>query len=525
MADRFARQASPRQALPLGGYLRLTVDRQGNKIGYEAQKNAIEAWARVTGETIGEWYQDKDLTAADLTVVRPEYERMLADIQAGHIGGIAVWRLDRLVRLTREFERVNAILEDANAYLLSIDPMLSTRDQMGKFVIRMIVMMAEMEIDSMRARAIEHHRQKARQGKYSGGGHRPFGFNQDGITHHLTEAALVREATRRLLDGESYTDIILDWDSRQPPVRGTRGLPFKTTTLQTVLESARIAGLREYKEPDPDTGQPVALQAPAEWQAIISEADWQRIKALRTTRTVGRPHEYLLSGLVVCGKCGARMYGSRQKNGQGASITMYRCTYRTNSNLDSCGKCIMHSDPVDQVAVEAVMQRIARTPEILDAVDAELSAEAAPAVQTSREIIRDCDDKLSEFATLAALPASKGGITRAEWMRFREAVLKERADAVRRLESYRSQRLVPVPLGRDRQDLRAWFDGLTMAQRRAFMAAHLAQAVIGPGTRPGRVDPSRVRVLFAEGQIPGGQGPQVRVRDRGADALLTAPLV
>lgn len=542
MADEHARRREARgQRKPLAGYLRLTVDRHGKKIGYDVQKDAILAGAAATGETIGEWYQDKDLTAADLTVHRPDYERMLSDVQAGQWGGIGVWRLDRLVRLTREFERVNAILEDSGGYLLSIDPMMTTRDPMGKFMLRIVVMLAEMEIVSMRARAVGHHRRKAQEGRYSGGGHRPFGFmgavhdetsrvinsGQVGIAHNPTEAALIREAVRRLLNGESYSDIVQDWGTRVPPVLGTRGKPFRTTTLQSVLHSARIAGLREYQEEDSETGEVRTVTSPSEWRGIVTPEDWRKVRALSATRTPGRPHEYLLSGVATCGDCNSPMYGGSQKNGSGRVVTMYRCLHRSNSLNDSCGKLVMQSDPVDTMVVDAVMKRIARTPAILDAVDEDIQGSPAPEVQTSMEIIQECDGKLSEYASMAALPASKGGITRAEWMTLREGVLRERAEAVRRLESSRSTRAVPMPLGSDRQDLRRWYDALTVAQRRAFVRAHVARVTISRAPRKGRpsVDLDRVSITFADAQVSDAGSNEASVRDLHADALSLAPLV
>src|SRR4051794_39724569 len=84
---------------PWLAYFRLTVDRDGNKIGYEVQKSAVDAWAVSEGIEIAGYFYDKDITAADLAKVRPGYEEMLDTAATGDYGGVAVWRLDRLVRL------------------------------------------------------------------------------------------------------------------------------------------------------------------------------------------------------------------------------------------------------------------------------------------------------------------------------------------------------------------------------------------------------------------------------------------
>lgn len=545
MADEIGSPGSTRgQRKPLAGYLRLTVDRQGNKIGYEVQRRAIEAGATAVGETIGEWYQDKDLTAADLKVHRPDYERMLSDIEAGRWGGIAVWRLDRLVRLTREFERVNAILEDSKGYLLSIDPMMTTRDPMGKFMLRLVVMLAEMEIASMKARQIGHQREKARNGEYKGGGSRPFGFEgavkaengqvlnsgSVGVEHNPTEAALIREAARRLLNGESCTEIVTEWMSRNPPVHGPNGSLMTVTGLRKVLNSPRIAGLREYVERDPDTGEENTEYVTAQWKPVVERPDWERLRAMAVTRTRGRPYGYLLTGgLVVCAVCDQRMIGSRMQS-QGRARRWYRCEAGpTAMHRGCCGRNAIRAEPIDDFVVAAVMRRIASTPEILDAVDRDIEDAPSEAVRTSMEIVADCDKKLEEYAGLAALPVARGGLTRKEWMALRSGVLAERESALRRLESNRSVRVVPTPMGRDRQDMRRWYDALSLEQQRLFLRAHVASVRIGKGRRggahTGAAQFDRISVLFADAQVFDAGSDQASVRDLDTDALLPTPLV
>lgn len=551
LADAEAYEAEARGVIaqperkPLAGYLRLTVDRHGRKIGYDVQKRAIEAGATALGETIGEWYQDKDLTAADIDVIRPDFERMLSDVQGGLWGGIAVWRLDRLVRLTREFERVNAITEDRGAFILSIDPLMSTKDQMGKFVMRILVMLAEMEIDTMKARARGHQAEKARTGKYKGGGSRPFGFegaikDEDGrvlnpgrvgIAHNETEAALIREAAERLLDGESYAEILRDWGTRNPPVTGTQGQGLRTTALRQMMLSPRIAGLREYTESDPVTGQGRTAYAKAEWEGIISVDDWRSITALTKTRGRGRPAAYLLTGgLIVCGRCGQRMIGGvfyyTGASKDNPPVNVYRCETGVHAQQrGSCGKVSIQAKPVDALVLEAVTQRLAQSPELFDALDEAMASHSTPIVSTAMETIAACDRKLEDFATMAALPASKGGISVGEWKAFRTAVMAEREEAVRRLESHRSTRAVPTPMGRDRQELKRWMKGLTITQRRSFVRLHARSVEIAPALRRGIVDLGRVSILFADAKVPHAGSDKASVSDLDADALAAAPLV
>jgi site-specific DNA recombinase len=278
-----------RQRKPLAAYLRLSVDRDGRKIGYDVQRAAIQAWAQRNGHTIGKWYQDKDLTAADRKVQRPEYEQMLTDVDAGTWGGIVVWKLDRLVRLAYEFERCLRMLEDARGVLFTVEPDISTDPDnfVGPIMMRILIMVAEMEIANMKARARGHRLERAERGMFNGGGPRPFGFvgaikddedryvnvGEAGVRHDEAEAGLLREAARRIAwEGWGWTDVLKEWAGRSEPVVGTTGKPMAVTTLRTILTSNRIIGLREYAVENPDTGEILQLTSKAVWEPTGSAA-------------------------------------------------------------------------------------------------------------------------------------------------------------------------------------------------------------------------------------------------------------
>src|SRR2546429_142018 len=63
-----------------------------DKIAFEQ----IDAWAKMRGVTIAERYLDADVTGSKMS--RPELDRMLADLDAGRLDGIAVAQVDRLRR-------------------------------------------------------------------------------------------------------------------------------------------------------------------------------------------------------------------------------------------------------------------------------------------------------------------------------------------------------------------------------------------------------------------------------------------
>lgn len=488
---------------PLAGYRRLTVDRYGNKIGFDIQTDQITAIAASQGETIGEWYEDRDLTAADLSVKRPGYERMLADIQAGKWGGIAVWRLDRLVRLTREFERCWSIVEDTGGMILSCtNPLASTRDQTGLIFMRLLVMFAEMEIDGMRIRATAHQQRKRETGKYKGGGKRAFGFEgaskghdsecadpdrckgcgpilnpgRIGIAHVPTEVALIREAADRIINlNQSPTTVLKDWAKRD--VRGSTGSLFNGTTLMNVLTSPRIAGLREYTTVDEETGEERTVFVKAEWDAILDRDTWEKLRAMRKGQVKrGRPHEYLLTGGgVICDQCERPLianvsYPKKDEPG----IRGYRCDPSPNAKAaGACGRVYVYAKPVDDLVIAEALRRAHASREIFDALRAQVEAQRHTAIEGALAELKECDD---ELVWLAHRRGTRQ-ITPAEWEAMREPVARRRDEALMLVEAARAAQSTPVPMGRDWDDLKAWFVPLMIEQKRAFIRLLLREPV------------------------------------------------
>lgn len=535
---------APAVTKPLAGYLRLTQDRHGNKIGYDVQMRAINAQATALGMTIGQWYKDKDITAADLDVERPEYEQMLRDVESGRWGGVMVWRLDRLVRLTREFERCWGVVQDSGGHIISIEPLISTKDSIGLMLMRILVMMAEMEIDSMRVRQRGHQRARAEAGKAGGGGHRPFGFvgwvkddegmvlnpGRFGVDHHPVEAPLLREAARRVAwEGESYTDVIKDWLNRDPPIVGTTGSPWVAQTLQQALTSPRVVGLREHKTVDPVTGEKRVDLFPAEWDPILDKETWDRLRALKVARPrKGRPYSYLLSGgIALCGNsgCGKRMIGSPMRTAAG-DVNGYICDNSVAAVAQGgCGSNKIYAKIAEEYVLESILARLSATPEMIDSVADETNG-LDPRVDTALDTIAECDRKLEEFAKLAALPPERGGITTQEWLVFRTSVWDQREAAKRIVEAARTVQVIPTPIGSERDNMREWFEGLTITQQRAFVRAHVRAVVIKKGKRGGSVAAravatlGRVEIVFSDAKHVDGRGDDAGITDRDLDALL-----
>lgn len=520
---------------PLCGYRRLTVDRFGNKVGYEVQTTPVEAWAKANGLTIGHWYEDRDLTAADLSVVRPDYEQMLIDIKAGMWSGVACWRLDRLVRLTREFERCNGIVQDANAIIAVVSPsLIRSDDPIGALFMRLMVLMAQMEIDTMKARIRANIRHRAEHGKFHGGGYRRFGFEgarfwtdeeewtlspdekqrrmesgpinkgRIGVTPIDHEFKALREAAERISNGEaSWTDVIDEWNYSDPPLLSARGKPWTITTLREILLSKRAIGKREAEVFDEDTGAMIKMDVDAQWPAIIDEETQERLRLLFGPRQKRGPMDkYLLTNIATCGNCGMLISaGGDPRRGQ-----TYQCKKGSqNKKRGSCGSVSIRRDLVDEIVTGATLRRIRETRGVVSKVEGAQSAMSLR-LEAANKTIERCEAKLLE------LSAQLINWTMAQVNAARAPIEKEKADAEAVARSLTSALQVPVPSKKDFENLNAWFYRLNHDQRRALVSKYVTVTIMkgqaGIGFNPGRVV-----VAPAEAKDANGERDEARVVD------------
>ncbi|HEU5405534.1 MAG TPA: recombinase family protein, partial [Gaiellaceae bacterium] len=169
------------------------------------------------GWRVVEQYVDDDVSAWS-GKRRPEYARLLADLQAGSINGLLVYDLDRLHRQPSELESFIDLCQRlglTNVASVSGEIDLTTAD--GQFQARILGAVAKKSSDDTSRRIRRKHLEIAAEGRVSGGGSRPYGYEADKVTLRPAEAAVVAECAKRLLAGEPVRSIAQDLNERAIP--------------------------------------------------------------------------------------------------------------------------------------------------------------------------------------------------------------------------------------------------------------------------------------------------------------------
>lgn len=123
------------------GYVRVSTGRQEHSIG--AQEEKIRAQAMLKGLELSEVIIDRDEFSGDLD--RPGVQRVLEMVKGRKVGAVIISKLDRLTRSTRDAIDLIELFGRKDVALISVAESLDTESPMGRFFVRMIASIAELE--------------------------------------------------------------------------------------------------------------------------------------------------------------------------------------------------------------------------------------------------------------------------------------------------------------------------------------------------------------------------------------------
>lgn len=467
---------------PVAVYARISADRSGEGLGVARQ---IEDCLRLVAErgwVVFDTYVDNDVSAFTGSRGRPEFARMLSDIEAGRVGAVVVYHQDRLTRRPGEFEQfVEACQRNGVDHLVTVTSDISFGNDNGMLVARITAAVAANESARKRARILRKIEQNVAAGKPNGGAARPFGYEDDKITIRDSEAGVIRILVNRFIQGESLRSLVAWLQEEGVPTSGSAEV-WRTTSLRNVLVSGRIAGLREHH------GQVVGDAA---WEAIITREQHDRVLAVFASRKrTGRrtPQRYLLSGLLRCGKCDGRLFSAARRTPQGKVERRYVC--QSGPDHGGCGQLTISAVPVEEWLTQAALYRL-DTADVIAGLEGRRETDAKHA--DAAAVLEAAQRRLTDIAEMFAA----GDITKAEYLAARPVAEAKAADAARVVESFATANTLDSLVGNG-SVLRERWDTYSLDRQHAIIRAILPSATVAAGS-PGRgnFNPDRIHPHWA----------------------------
>ncbi|MEU6713809.1 recombinase family protein [Nonomuraea sp. NPDC046802] len=345
-------------------------------------------------------YSDNDVSAYQPDVQRPEYLRMLADMQAGKISIIIVWHAKRLHRKVEEVTQFIKIARANKVRLFSVarGGEYNLNKPQGRRDLINDTNEGEYESGERGERVALARKRQARNGDY-GGGVRPFGWGvdtgrvrsvcinptaptmeriyedrpvMDKTRHNEAEAAEIRRWAKDLLAGVPMSQIIRDLarrgvktvsqaDGRTIKRNGkivqTQG--WNSRSIQQILTHPRTSGHSVYDD---------EIMRRDVYEAIIPEDTRQALITLfadpsRKT-SPGNTPKWLVSLIGLCARCDDGTVCTVRRNSRGEPV--YRC--RTK------GHCMALAEHVDGYIERVVVKRLSRE-DVQDLLPANVEAD------------------------------------------------------------------------------------------------------------------------------------------------------
>lgn len=324
-------------------------------------------------------YFDEDFTGANTK--RPGLQRLLADIETGLIDVLIVYQLDRLSRDVRDFANIYSLLEEHGVSFVSVKEQIDTTTPIGKAMMYVTVVFAQMERETIAARVTDNMIGLAKKG-YWVGGQPPLCYDRQRIEvdgkKHVT---LVQNP-----EGVAYVtkifDMFLDLGLslqgmetyfKNHNIKTVNGKFFSTNQLHKILTmpycveaTAEIYDFYSAKGciMDPDSprekwdgtvgvmiygrttekNKKHQLQPPEKWRVclglhkpFIPAEKWLAVQNQFSHNTFDKAMKYdvpLLKGVLRC-KCGSLMQVARKKRINDVG-SWYYCIKRMRKGADAC---------------------------------------------------------------------------------------------------------------------------------------------------------------------------------------------
>jgi DNA invertase Pin-like site-specific DNA recombinase len=379
-------------------------------------------------------YRDKGYSGSNID--RPDFKRLMQDIEAGVITKVIVYKVDRFSRSLIDFYNVYKLLEKRNVEFCSLNDNFDTGTATGRAMLSITLVFAQLERETIALRVKDNYYARAKQGRTLGG-KTHFGYTKvhdsaDNRAFRLSvpdagESGHLYELFQWYDDGFSLGEICdkLKEQNVSAPMGGqwesakvskilrnpfyvkadvdvytyyltkgchiTNGVSGFIGEKGCLLYGKRDRNAGKYKDLN---GQYLSLGL---HNGLVDADKWLRVQvkldANVQVRNSGKGQHTWLSGLTKCGLCGYAMTYLAYKEGR----NYLNCRGKTNYHVCQGQSAPVLVEDIEELAEDRLLEKMASL--------AHLAAQAPPQFdgQTNAlkmqlvEIEREYDDYMAQL--------------------------------------------------------------------------------------------------------------------------------
>ena len=499
-------------------YTRISTDEDRQPFSLGAQAERLEAYARSQdGWRILRRFTD---SASGATLDRPGVRDAIEQARTGVYELLLVYRVDRLSRNVRQLAQLAEELEKAGVALRSATEPFDTSSPAGKMMLQMLGVFAEFERATIVERITAGMERAASQGRWVVG-RVPYGYVRDRDTKlihpHQPQADVVRRIFSMYAEGQMGAEAIakvLNAEGR----RTKNGTPFCARIILAMLNNPIYAGKVEFRGTiHPGLHEPIVDHAITETVLRILEERGES-QALKR----GHPSDYVLSGVVRCGRC-SRAYVGTSARGRRGLYHYYVCSTRYRYGTGFCQGDRLPKDDLEEAVIEQ-MQDVYRDTSLIDEAmataateDGELAEDPARPLAELRQDLagagRSLDRYFAAFEEGSLSPADCH--ERIAKLKARiDSLVAEEASLARRAAEQSSEALSPIDVTEWARDLGALLRAGSAQQRKAVFRLLVKELRVmsREEIRPTYRVPALVRAPDGQVEVSGFEPPTSAVR-------------
>lgn len=371
-------------------YCRVSTENQIENYSIDEQRERLEAFCKAKGWRKPQMFIDPGFSGGSLD--RPALQSLLEDVKHGKFNTVVVYKLDRLSRSQKD---TLYLFEDVfNKYgvnFVSVCENFDTGTPFGKAMIGILSVFAQLEKDQITERFTMGRIGRAKSGLFHGGGNAPTGYDYVNglLIVNEFQAIQVREVFERFGNGESIHSI-------QRSMHEKYGGWGNHTLVYNVLKNSVYIGKVKFS----------GVEYDGEHAPIIDRELFYRTQELLNLRNISDRQktpfraEFLLSGLIVCGNCGARYHGNHG---------CYKCYSRAKSDkkyvIDpNCKNPNLKIKELDEFVIKEISKAAVDPSSVLDSVHEVTADNRRTVIKEKLAEIDELSNKLIDLYQSADIP-------------------------------------------------------------------------------------------------------------------------
>jgi len=323
-------------------YMRFSSDRQTEQ-SIEGQLRDAISFCKLRKYRIRAIYVDRAISARADAEKRVNFMQMISDSDKRKWEYVIVWKLDRFARNRNDSAIYKMRLRKNGVKVVSVTENISDNPE-GIILESVLEGMAEFysaELSQKITRGLRESALKCR----SIGGHVPLGYKIE--NHKLViepvGAAIVQKAFELYSQGWTVADICREFNTRG--YRTAKNAEFNRNSFKSMFKNKRYIGVYTYKDVQIEGGVPAIIDKD------LFEEVGRRLKKNEEAPARGKAKvDYLLSGKLFCGHCGAPMNGESGTSKTGEVHHYYACY--TRKRRGNCRKKSMRKSLVEKWVAE-----------------------------------------------------------------------------------------------------------------------------------------------------------------------------